>query len=67
MALKRRATFTFDAERVELVLDDGEGAEFSFSDGSFPDGSDGSRWSFSWLDVDARSFEGSMIDAELLR
>ena len=43
MALRRRATFTFDAETVELVLDEGEGAEFSFSDGSFADGSDGSR------------------------
>ena len=63
----RRVAFTFDVVATELVLDEGEGAEFSFSDGSAADGTDGSRWSFSWLEVDTRSFEGSRIDAELLR
>lgn len=58
-----------EALAFELVLDAGDGTEFSFSSASLADDSDGSRCSFSAVDadVDARSFEGSRIDADIRR
>lgn len=75
IALIRRAAFVADpAELAELtlpVLARDDGAEFSFSSGSLIDDTDGSFSNLSsfslLLDVDARSFDGSRIDADTRR
>ena len=71
MALIRRVALTAAegvALALELVLDAGDGTEFSFSSTSLVDDTDGSFCSFSKLeDVDDRSFEGSRIDADIRR
>lgn len=75
IALILRAAFVADpAELAELtlpVLARDDGAEFSFSSGSLADDTDGNFSSFSsfslLLDVDARNFDGSRIDADMRR